>query len=192
MVKRYAFLTKAKSQYHLSRWGECVYGAQSWKERRLFCEYVFVKIDQRTLTLKMVGRFVFLMKPKPQYHLSWCGECVCGAQSLKGRRLLCKSEFIQLKNEFKSKNGKKRCFCYETKGSISSIPVRRMRLWCLIMKRKEIILWIHVCPNRPKSIASKNGGKICFSNETKASISFIPMRRICLWCPIIKRKEINM
>ena len=83
MLKRDAFLTKLKPQYHLSQWGECIYGAQSWKERRLFCESVFVEIDQQTLTLKMVGSDVFLMKPKHQCHLSWWGECVCGAQSLK-------------------------------------------------------------------------------------------------------------
>ena len=42
-----------------------------------------------------------------------------------------------------SKNGKKRSFSYEIKASISFIPTRNMRLWCPIMKRKEIIRWIH-------------------------------------------------
>ena len=93
---------------------------------------------------------------------------------------------------FNSKNGKRRCFSYETKASISSIPMRKMRLWCLITKRKEIILWIRVGRNRPMNINSKNGAKRCFSYEIKASIPFIPMRRMCLRCPIMKWKEIMM
>ena len=91
---------------------------------------------------------------------------------------------------FKSKNGKKRCFSYETKASISFIPMRRMRLWCLITKRKEIILWMYVCQNQPTNINSKNGGKRCFSYEIKESTPFIPMRRMNFWHPIIRRKEI--
>ena len=147
-------------------------------------------IENRTLVLKILKRVVFLVKPKPQHHLSQWGECVCGAQSLKQRRLLCKSEFIQLKNEFKYKNGKKRSFSYETKALTSSIPMRRIRLWCQIMKRKEIILWIRVCQNRPMNINSENGGKRCFYNETKASIPFILTRKMNLWHPIINKKEI--
>ena len=45
IVERDVFLTKPKAQYHLSRRGECIYGAKSWKGRRLFCESVFLKID---------------------------------------------------------------------------------------------------------------------------------------------------
>ena len=32
MVENEVFLMKPKRQYHLSQWGECVHGAQSWKE----------------------------------------------------------------------------------------------------------------------------------------------------------------
>ena len=39
---------------------------------------------------------------------------------------------------------------------------------------------------------SKNGGKISFSYKTKASKSFILIRRMCLWYLIIKRKKIIM
>ena len=61
------FLMKPKHEYHLSQWGECVYDAQSWKERGLLGEPMFVEIDQRTLFLKMVEREVFLGKPKPRF-----------------------------------------------------------------------------------------------------------------------------
>ena len=93
---------------------------------------------------------------------------------------------------FNSKIGNKRTFSYETKASISLIPKRRMCLWCPIMKRKEIIMWIHVYPNWNTNFNSKIGKKKCFYYETKASISLIPSRRMCLWFPITKRKEIIM
>ena len=96
------------------------------------------------------------------------------------------------KMNFNSKNHWMRCFCIETKASISLIPIRRMCLWCLIIKRKEIVMWIRVCPNRRTNINLKNGRKKSVSYETKASIQLIPMRRMFLWCPIMKRKEINM
>ena len=94
------------------------------------------------------------------------------------------------KMNFKSKNGNKRSFSYETKASISVIRSRRMCLWCPIMKRKEIVMWIHVYPNWKTNFNSKNGNKRSSSCETKASISLIPMKRTCLRCPIMKRKEI--
>ena len=94
------------------------------------------------------------------------------------------------KTYFNSKIGNMRSFSYETKASISLIPMRRMCLWCPIMKRKEIIMWIHVYPNWNTNFNSKIGNKRSFSYETKASISLIPSTRKCLWFPIMKRKEI--
>ena len=58
--------------------------------------------------------------------------------------------------DFNSKNGRKWSFSDETKASISFIPIRRMCLWCPIMKTKEIIFWIRVCPNQWTIINSKN------------------------------------
>ena len=53
----------------------------------------------------------------------------------------------QLKGNFNSKenDGKKSIF-YETKVLMSFIPMTKICLWCLIMKIKEIIKCIHVCP----------------------------------------------
>ena len=59
-----SFLIKPKNQDHLSQWGECVYGVQSWKEKRLLRESVFISIGRWNLILKMVGREVFLIKRK--------------------------------------------------------------------------------------------------------------------------------
>ena len=61
---------KPKHQYLLSHWGECAYDAQSWKERGLLSESMFIPIERRTSNVKMVIREVFLMKPKHQCHLS--------------------------------------------------------------------------------------------------------------------------
>ena len=91
-----------------------------------------------------------------------------------------------------AKNVRKRSFSYKTKASTSFILIRRMRLWCPIIKTKEIVMQIRVCPNRWININSENGRKRSFFYETKASISFIPMRRMCLMRQILKRKEIIM
>ena len=48
MVERKSFQIKPKHQCHLSQWGEWVCGAQSWKERGLNYESVFVPIDKWT------------------------------------------------------------------------------------------------------------------------------------------------
>ena len=54
--------------------------------------------------------------------------------------------FYNWKLNFNSKNFKNSFFSCKTKSSISFIPMRRMCLCCLITKRKEIIMWIHVYP----------------------------------------------
>ena len=58
------------------------------------------------------------------------------------------------------------------------------------MKRKENIMRIHVYPNWKTSFDSKNGIKGRFSYETKASKSFVPTRRMCLWCQSWKERII--
>ena len=46
MVESDVFLLKPKHQNHLSQQVECDYGAQSWKERRLLCESMFILIER--------------------------------------------------------------------------------------------------------------------------------------------------
>ena len=43
-----------------------------------------------------------------------------------------------------------------------------------------------------QTLILKNGENKSFLKETKASMSFIPMSRMNLWCPINKRKDIIM
>ena len=93
---------------------------------------------------------------------------------------------------FNSKNGNKRSFSYETKASKSFIPTRGMCLWCPIMEKRVNIMWIHVYPNWNTNFNSKIGKKRSFSSETKTSIWLIPKTRMCLWCPITKKKVIIM
>ena len=141
MMERKAFLQKPKHQCHLSQWGEWVYCAKSWKERRLICESVFVPIDKQSLILI---------------------------------------------------NGGNKSLLKETKMLMPFIKMWGISLWCPILKKKDITMWLHVCPNWQTNLNSKNGWMKSFSYETKASMSFISMRRMSLWCPILKRKEITM
>ena len=60
MVEKQVFLMKPKHRNHLSQQGECDYGAQSWKERRLLYESMFIPIERQTWILKMVEKQVFL------------------------------------------------------------------------------------------------------------------------------------
>ena len=53
-------------------------------------------------------------------------------------------------------------------------------------------MWIHVYLIWNTNFNSKIGNKRSFSYETKASMSLIPSRTMCLWFPIMKRKEIIM
>ena len=55
---------------------------------------MFIPIEKYTSILKLAIKEVFLLKPKPQYHLSQWGECVYDAQSWNEMRLLCESVFI--------------------------------------------------------------------------------------------------
>ena len=96
MVIRVVFLMKPKHQSHLSQWGECVYSAQSRKDRWLLWESMFIPTERRTSILKMLIRDVFLMKPRHQYLWSQRGECVYGTQSWKEKRLWCENKFIPI------------------------------------------------------------------------------------------------
>ena len=70
LVIREVFQMKPKCQYHLPQRGECVYHAESWKERGLLCESRFIQKERWTSIIKMEQKEAFLMKPKHQYHLS--------------------------------------------------------------------------------------------------------------------------
>ena len=76
---KWSFSYGTKALIHLSQWGEWIRGAQSIKEKRLLCEFIFILIEKRTSILKVVEREVFLMKPKLQYHLSKWEKYVSGA-----------------------------------------------------------------------------------------------------------------
>ena len=70
MVEKQVFLTNSNNENNLSQLRECECGTQTWKERGLLCESMFIPIERRTLILKMAEREAFLMKPKHQNRLS--------------------------------------------------------------------------------------------------------------------------
>ena len=55
---------------------------------------MFILIGKWTLILKVVGKEVFLLKPKLQNQSSQRREHVNGAKSQKEKRLLCESVFV--------------------------------------------------------------------------------------------------
>ena len=62
----------------------------------------------------------------------------------------------------------------------SFILMSEMNLWCLIIKKIEIIIWIRVYPNWKMNFNSKNGGKGSFCYETNVSIS-LTQRGECVY-----------
>ena len=94
--------------------------------------------------------------------------------------------------KFNSKKGwKEKLFLWNQRSKII-YPNKKNEFMVLNNKKMEIIIWISVCPNDKWTLTLKNDGKRSFSFETKASMSFIPTRRLRLWCLIMKRKEITM
>ena len=88
----------------------------------------------------MVEKEGFLMKPKHQFiYPNEQNEFMVPNHSQK-RDYYVNLHLSNKKMNFNSKTGKKRCFSYETKASISFISMMRMCLWCLIIKRKKIIM----------------------------------------------------
>ena len=71
-------------------------------------------------------------------------------------------------------------------------PMRRMNLWCTIMIKKRLLCDSAFDQIDWQTLILKNGGKKSFSNETKASMSFVQIRGMSLWCPIMKRTKIVM
>ena len=65
------------------------------------------------------------------------------------------------------KNDGKKSFSSKTKASMSFIPMMRMKLWCLILKRKKIITWFSVCPNCKRTLIVKIDGKEAFLMKSK-------------------------
>ena len=69
MAIREVSLMKPKHQYHLSQRGERVYDAQSWKERRLLCESMFIPSERRASILKIGNKSSFSYEIKASISL---------------------------------------------------------------------------------------------------------------------------
>ena len=97
MVESEVFHKKPKHQYHLSQRRECLYGAHSWKEKRLLRQSMIIPIDKWTLMLKNGAKWRSSYGTRESTHLSQWGEWNYGAKILKEWRLACKSLFIPAK-----------------------------------------------------------------------------------------------
>ena len=56
MMEKDAFLIKQRHQCRLSQWVEWLYGAQSWKEKRLLCESMPILIKKELWFQKNGGK----------------------------------------------------------------------------------------------------------------------------------------
>ena len=92
---------------------------------------------------------------------------------------------------FNSKHDGKRTFSFETKASMSFIPMIRMSS-CQSWKEKRLLCESVFVLVYKQSLILKNGGKRSFSYEMKASMSFNLISKTSLRCPIMKRKVIIM
>ena len=109
----------------------------------------------------------------------------------KRRRLLCESMFIPIdKMNFNSKEWwKEKLFLWNQ--SINAIyPKEENKLMVPNLEKKENY-YVNPCLSwMTMNFNSKNDEKISFSNETKALMSFSPLRRMNLWCPIMKKMRL--
>ena len=141
------FDSKKRWEVKFFLWNQSINSFISLRRMNLWCPiikrmeivmWIYVYPNWKRIFNSKNGRKIcFSHETKASIHLYQWGEWICGAQSLKEKRLLCKSEFIQLKNELKSKNAKNRCFSYETKASLLFIPMRRMHLWSNHEKKED-------------------------------------------------------
>ena len=68
--------------------------------------------------------------------------------------------------------------------------MRRLCLWCPIVKRNVIIMWIHVYPNWQMKFDSKKWWEETFFLWNQCINSFTPLRRMSLWHLIMNKMEI--
>ena len=149
------------------------------------------QIDKQTLILKKGGKRSFSYKTKASMLFISMRRMSLWFTVMKRKEKITWIYFYpNWQMKFDSKNWWKEKLFLWCQNINSFIPMSKMSLWFLIMKRKEIITWIHVYPNWQINLDSKNGGKRSFSYETKASMSFIPIRKMSLWFTIMKRKGI--
>ena len=73
---------------------------------------------------------------------------------------------------------------------MSFIPMSITSLWCPIMKRNGLLCELVFVLVERQTLIPRNCRKKRFSYDIKVSMSFIPIRGMNLWFPIMKRKEI--
>ena len=90
------------------------------------------------------------------------------------------------------KHGGKRRFSYETKASMSFIPMNRTSYGTQSRKERRLLCESMFILTDRRTLILKKGGKRTFSYETKESMSIIPVSITSLLCPIKKENKIIM
>ena len=97
---------------------------------------------------------------------------------------------FNVQNFDSKENCGRKSFSWETKASKSCFPIKRMCLWCPIMKRMMIITRIQVYPIWGMNFDSKqNGGKKHFLQNQSIKIMY-PNEENMFMCLIMKGMEI--
>ena len=115
------------------------------------------------------------------------------APSWKERRLLCESMFILIdERTLILKNGGKKSFSYETKASMSFIPIRRMSYGAKIWKGRRLLCESVFVPINKQTLTLKNMEREAFLMNPKHQCHLsLPVEHI--YGPrIMKIKEIIM
>ena len=133
---------------------------------------------------------VFLMKPKHQFVYPSKEIAFMVPNHEKKRDYYMNPCLPHLIENFDSKKWWEVKFLLWNKSFNSFIPISRMNLWCARIKRKEIIKWIHDYPIWQINFDSKRWLEVKFFFWNPSINSFIPIRRMRLWCPIMERKKI--
>ena len=89
------------------------------------------------------------------------------------------------------KNGRKKSFSYETKASMSFIPIRRMSYVSQLWKERRLLREFVFIQIDKQTLILKNGGKRSFSYETKALMSFMPMSGMSYSAQSGKKRDYN-
>ena len=161
-MEREAFLMKPKNQSHLSLLWEWVYYTQSWKKGNYYVNLCLSQL-QSTLIVKNGGKRSFSCETKPSMSFTPMRGMSLWCPIMKGKKIIMWIHVCpHWQTNFNSKNWWKEKLFLWNQSINAFILISRMSLWCLIMKRKEIIMYIHVCPNWKRTLILNNGGKNCF------------------------------
>ena len=110
--------------------------------------FVFIPIEKWNLILKNGGKQRFSYETKASMSFILISGMSLQCPIIKRKEItiwihVC----LNWETNFNSKEWWRGKLFLRNKTLMSFIPMRTMSLWCSIMKKKEIVMWIRICPN---------------------------------------------